>query len=165
MKITEDNSDVLRVQYQLPFWRTLIIPMVFFAIGFWAGMHFYGKVLGPLVVGSINAIGAFVLWMILREKSDFRFNKITRQLQWRYRWPGGRQRGELAFADILGVEVQTSAMRGQPRQPGTNQPRRLLRLVLQTTQGPLPFTRYSHAHNEEEYNEIAARIREVLQSS
>jgi hypothetical protein len=165
MKITQDNSEVLRVQYQLPFWRTLIIPAVFFALSLWAGMHFYNKVLGSFMVALINAVSAAILWEILRETSDFRFHRITRQLQWRYRWPGGSQRGQLAFADILGVEVQTAAMRGQTRQSGTNQPRRLLRLILQTNQRPLPFTRYSHAHNEEEYNQIAARIREVLQLS
>jgi hypothetical protein len=165
MKITQDNSELLRVRYQLPFWRTLIIPTATATICFLVFGNIYGKVLSSGFNLLLNAICALGLWEVLRETSDFRFNRMTRQLQWRYCWPGGYERGRLAFADIQGVEVQTAAMRGQTRQPGTNKPRRLLKLILQTSQGPLPFTRYSHAHDEEEYNQIAARIREVLQSS
>jgi hypothetical protein len=106
------------------------------------------------------AFGTFLFGLggvMFSKKSEFRFEKPQRRLVWYRRGLFGRFGGEVAFADLVAVEVEsiTSSNSGRSR---------LYRVVLRLPQGTLPVTDAYGSGTQKLCEAIADRIRAALKN-
>lgn len=130
MRVSSDADGKLVVTNLEVFLMVLCVGFTAVGVGVWlSSLALRGK-LGWSVLCLIFALAT----LSAVERSRFVFDRATRRLTWERRTPLRRSTGVVPFAQITGLSLERdfapSGQRGNAR-----------RLVVHTTEGPLPVTR------------------------